>query len=135
MNAMPISSVLNPIYLDPLTLGWRNLDKKLLYMTSFICIYHIDSSSSIYVDLIAPVANVICYYTTSTINKYFLSYLLLDGELPQLQSQCCSSSGVTMRKKSSKCSRRYSCRGNNVDCAELSKFGGGDSCNNITPPI
>ena len=29
--------------------------------------YH--SSSSIYVDLIAPVANVICYYTTSTINK------------------------------------------------------------------
>ena len=35
--------------------------------------YH--SSSSIYVDLIAPVANVICYYTTSTINKYFLSYL------------------------------------------------------------
>ena len=37
--------------------------------------YH--SSSSIYVDLIAPVANVICYYTTSTINKYFLSYLYL----------------------------------------------------------
>ena len=37
--------------------------------------YH--SSSSIYVDLIAPVANVICYYTTSTINKYFLSYLIL----------------------------------------------------------
>ena len=36
--------------------------------------YH--SSSSIYVDLIAPVANVICYYTTSTINKYFLSYLI-----------------------------------------------------------
>ena len=37
--------------------------------------YH--SSSPIYVDLIAPVANVICYYTTSTINKYFLSYLIL----------------------------------------------------------
>ena len=35
--------------------------------------YH--SSSSIYVDLIAPVANVICYYTASTINKYFLSYI------------------------------------------------------------
>ena len=35
--------------------------------------YH--SSSSIYVDLIAPVANVICYYTTSTINTYFLPYL------------------------------------------------------------
>ena len=39
--------------------------------------YH--SSSSIYVDLIAPVANVICYYTTSTINKYFLSLSYLIG--------------------------------------------------------
>ena len=37
--------------------------------------YH--SSSSIYVDLLAPVANVIGYYTTSTINKYFLSYLII----------------------------------------------------------
>ena len=37
--------------------------------------YH--SSSSIYVDLIALVADVICYYTTSTINKYFLSYFIL----------------------------------------------------------
>ena len=36
--------------------------------------YH--SSSSIYVDVIAPVANVICYYTTSTINKYILSSFL-----------------------------------------------------------
>ena len=46
--------------------------------------YH--SSSSIYVDLIAPVANVICYYTTSTINKYFLSYFLsyLFSHTPQV---------------------------------------------------
>ena len=34
--------------------------------------YH--SSSSIYVDLIAPVTNIICYFTISTLNKYFLSY-------------------------------------------------------------
>ena len=47
-------------------------------VTTVYDIFHLDisyhSSSSIYVDLIAPVANVICYYTTSTINKYFLSY-------------------------------------------------------------
>ena len=51
-----------------------------------MCISHIfhlyisyHSSSSIYVDLIAPVANVICYNTTSTINKYFLSYLITNS--------------------------------------------------------
>ena len=52
-------------------------------MYDFMCVSKYDffhlyiSSSSIYVDLIAPVANVICYYTTSTINKYFLSYCLI----------------------------------------------------------
>ena len=41
----------------------------------YIVTYH--SSSSIYVDLIAPVVNVMYYVTISTLNKYFLSYLIL----------------------------------------------------------
>ena len=36
----------------------------------------------------------------------------------------------------SKCSRRCSCRGNNVVCTEPCKSGGeGDNCSNITPPM
>ena len=40
--------------------------------------YH--SSSSIYVDLIAPVANVTCYFTISTIIN--ISYIILNMEIP-----------------------------------------------------
>ena len=51
----------------------------------------------------------------------------------QLQYQCCSTSGVTVRNQ---CSRRCSCRGNNVDCAELCKCGGeGNNCTSNTPPM
>ena len=50
-------------------------------VTSVYVIFHLyisyHSSSSIFVDLISPVANVICYYTTSTMHTYFLSYLIL----------------------------------------------------------
>ena len=46
--------------------------------TGAICTCHIISLIFAYLcrSNIAPVANVICYYTTSTINKYFLSYLI-----------------------------------------------------------
>ena len=48
-------------------------------VTTVYDIFHLYTAyhSSIYVDLIAPVANVFCYFTISTLNKYFLSYLIL----------------------------------------------------------
>ena len=43
---------------------------------------------------------------------------------------------VRFNCEKSKCSRRCSCRGNNVVCTELCKCGGeGDNCTNITPPM
>ncbi|XP_014665031.1 PREDICTED: uncharacterized protein LOC106807252 [Priapulus caudatus] len=81
--------VLKPTCLDPLTLGWRNLDKKLLTVLSQV----------------APAPVLV---------------------LQLVRCNC----------EKSKCSRRCSCRGNNVVCTELCKCGGeGDSCTNITPPM
>ena len=56
-----------------------------------------------------------------------------DGKLPQLRSPCCSSSGITMRNQSVQ--EGAHAEDHAVDHAELCKFGGGDRCNNITPPI
>ena len=81
--------VLNPTYLDPLTLGWRIADKRLLTVLS------------------------------------------RDPQAPASVLQL-----VRCNCEKSKCSRRCSCRVNNVVCTELCKCGGeGDSCTNITPPM
>jgi hypothetical protein len=81
--------VLNSTCLNPLILGWRKLDNKLLTVLSQV-----------------PPAPV--------------------SVLQLVRCNC----------EKSKCSRRCSCRGNNVVCTELCKCGGeGDSCMNITPPM
>ena len=57
-----------------------------------------NSSSFIYVDLIAPVANVICYFTISTLNKYFLSYFILSHLTLYNVNQCrMSEAGLTFK--------------------------------------
>ena len=75
------------------------------YFMQYISINH--SSSSIYVDWIALVANVICYFTISTLNKYLFSYLFLSKQKTTNIKSGLMISLFTHRKREYTCSTTW----------------------------